>query len=103
MLRRLLGIALLATDAHAGQGDRIVALAGLLIDEHTSPPRIAVVDWQSVTLGSPLSEVAYFLGAGLLPDARRGTEGEILDLSPEPNPREPLRGVAQFSAGTGAR
>jgi hypothetical protein len=53
-------------------------LDNLLIDERTSPPRIAVVDWQSVTLGHPLSDVAYFLGAGLLPDARRAAEVEIV-------------------------
>jgi hypothetical protein len=54
-------------------------LDNLLIDAATSPPTIAVVDWQSVTLGSPLSDVAYFLGAGLLPDVRRAVERDLVD------------------------
>jgi hypothetical protein len=53
-------------------------LDNLLIDESHTPPAVAVVDWQSVTLGNPLSDVAYFLGAGLLPEARRDTEREIV-------------------------
>jgi hypothetical protein len=53
-------------------------LDNLLIDETTSPPTIGVVDWQSLTLGSPLADVAYFLGAGLLPEVRRSVEREIV-------------------------
>jgi len=53
-------------------------LDNLLIDRRTAPPRIAVVDWQSITLGSPLSDVAYFLGAGLLPEHRRPVEESIV-------------------------
>lgn len=53
-------------------------LDNLLIDEAATPPGIAVVDWQSVTLGNPLSDVAYFLGAGLLPETRRDVEREIV-------------------------
>ena len=53
-------------------------LDNLLIDARRAPPAVAVVDWQSVTLGSPLADVAYFLGAGLLPELRREVEGEIL-------------------------
>lgn len=53
-------------------------LDNLLIDERSKPPRVAVVDWQSVALGSPLSDVAYFLGAGLLPEDRRPVEEEIV-------------------------
>jgi aminoglycoside phosphotransferase (APT) family kinase protein len=37
-----------------------------------------VVDWQSITLGSPLADVAYFLGAGLEPSARRAAEEAIV-------------------------
>jgi hypothetical protein len=54
-------------------------LDNLLIDEARTPPAIAVVDWQSVTLGSPLTDVAYFVGAGLLPGARRAVERELVD------------------------
>ena len=53
-------------------------LDNLLIDESKTPPSVAVVDWQSLTLGSPLSDVAYFLGAGLLPEVRREVERGIV-------------------------
>jgi phosphotransferase family enzyme len=53
-------------------------LDNLLIDDRTEPARISVVDWQSITLGSPLSDVAYFLGAGLLPEDRRRVEADIV-------------------------
>jgi hypothetical protein len=49
-------------------------LDNLLIDQRQQPPRVAVVDWQSITLGSPLADVAYFLGAGLEPARRRAVE-----------------------------
>ena len=53
-------------------------LDNLLIDAAKSPPTIAVVDWQSLTLGNPLADVAYFLGAGLLPNVRREVERELV-------------------------
>jgi hypothetical protein len=53
-------------------------LDNLLIDERTSPPRVSVVDWQSFVLGSPLSDVAYFLGASLLPERRRLDERDLV-------------------------
>lgn len=53
-------------------------LDNLLIDERSSPPKITVVDWQSVRLGKPLNDVAYFLGAGLVPDVRRAVEQDIV-------------------------
>jgi hypothetical protein len=53
-------------------------LDNLLIDSHRDPPRLAVVDWQSVTLGSPLNDVAYFLGAGVESAARRSVEEAIV-------------------------
>ena len=53
-------------------------LDNLLIDESKSPPSITAVDWQSLTLGNPLTDVAYFLGAGLLPEARREHERGIV-------------------------
>jgi hypothetical protein len=40
---------------------------------------VAAVDWQSLTLGSPLADVAYFLGAGLVPEQRRAVEREIVE------------------------
>jgi hypothetical protein len=53
-------------------------LDNLMIDETREPPGVAAVDWQSLTLGSPLSDVAYFLGAGLQPAVRRAEEREIV-------------------------
>jgi hypothetical protein len=53
-------------------------LDNLLIDDRSKPPRISVVDWQSITLGSPLADVAYFMGAGLLPEERRRVERDIV-------------------------
>ncbi len=53
-------------------------LDNLLIDETARPMKISVVDWQSITLGSPLSDVAYFLGAGLLSEDRRRVERDIV-------------------------
>jgi len=53
-------------------------LDNLLIDERASPPRVTVVDWQSITLGRPLGDVAYFLGAGMTADRRRDAERDIV-------------------------
>jgi hypothetical protein len=39
---------------------------------------VTVVDWQSITLGWPLGDVAYFLGAGMLPEVRRAAEHAIV-------------------------
>ena len=53
-------------------------LDNLLIDERVDPPQVTVVDWQSLRLGRPLNDVAYFLGAGLLPDVRKAVEQDIV-------------------------
>jgi hypothetical protein len=53
-------------------------LDNLLIDEHATPPRVAVVDWQSMVLQSPLSDLAYFLGGSLVPEVRRPVERELV-------------------------
>jgi hypothetical protein len=53
-------------------------LDNLLIDETSSPPKITAVDWQSISLGSPLADVAYFLGAGLRSETRRQVEEKIV-------------------------
>lgn len=41
-------------------------------------PTVTVVDWQTCALGHGAADVAYFLGAGLLPDARREAEADLL-------------------------
>ena len=40
----------------------------------------AVVDWQTVQIGPGLSDVAYFLGAGLAVEERRKHEVELVDV-----------------------
>ncbi len=54
-------------------------LDNLLIDASKTPPVTTAVDWQSLTLGNPLSDVAYFLGAGLLPETRRELERGLVN------------------------
>lgn len=53
-------------------------LDNLLIDERHDPPQITAVDWQSITLGPPLNDVAYFLGAGMLAEPRRAVEERLV-------------------------
>ena len=53
-------------------------LDNMLIDARATPPRVTVVDWQSVKVGKPLNDVAYFLGAGLVPETRRAVERDIV-------------------------
>lgn len=53
-------------------------LDNVLFDRRADPPVVTVVDWQSVTIGNPLADVAYFVGAGLLPDVRRAVEEELV-------------------------
>lgn len=53
-------------------------LDNLLINEGVAPPKITAVDWQSISLGSPLADVAYFLGAGLRSETRQQAEEEIV-------------------------
>ena len=40
---------------------------------------IAAVDWQTPGHGLGITDVSYFLGAGVLPDDRRGIERELVD------------------------
>ncbi|MEM7100453.1 MAG: phosphotransferase [Pseudomonadota bacterium] len=53
-------------------------LDNLLISERDGATDITVVDWQSITTGAPLNDVAYFLGAGMLPDQRAQHEASIV-------------------------
>ena len=41
---------------------------------------ICVVDWQTATVGSPLRDVSYFIGAGLHVEERRTHEEELVRL-----------------------
>jgi aminoglycoside phosphotransferase (APT) family kinase protein len=51
-------------------------LDNLLI--HPTTGEVAVVDWQTCTVGNPMADVAYFIGAGLLPRDRREHEQDLV-------------------------
>jgi hypothetical protein len=53
-------------------------LDNLMIEDTSAGPQITVVDWQSITLGAPLNDVSYFLGAGLLPAIRGDVDTSIV-------------------------
>ncbi|MQA96638.1 MAG: phosphotransferase [Streptosporangiales bacterium] len=40
--------------------------------------RVAVLDWQTIKIGKSLSDVAYFVGSGLLPEERRAHEQDLV-------------------------
>lgn len=54
-------------------------LDNLLFGADHSEPAITVVDWQTATQGHGPSDVAYFIGAGLITDDRRRCESELFD------------------------
>lgn len=53
-------------------------LDNLLLDSTRTPAAVTVVDWQSLTVGHPLSDVSYFLGGNLQVDQRRSVEERIV-------------------------
>ena len=53
-------------------------LDNLLIDDRRTPPLITAVDWQATGVASPLTDVAYFMGASLRPADRRESEESIV-------------------------
>ena len=55
-------------------------LDNLMFGTAAGGPAIAAVDWQTPGHGPALNDVAYFLGAGPLPDDRRACEREMIDL-----------------------
>ena len=55
-------------------------LDNMLFGDRENSAPLCVVDWQTVGQGPPASDVAYFLGAGLLPETRRKAERELLDV-----------------------
>ena len=57
-------------------------LDNLLIDGRSTPPAITAVDWQSITIGLPLGDVAYFLGGSLRSERRRTCEESIVRAYP---------------------
>jgi hypothetical protein len=55
-------------------------LDNLLFSGAGEAATVTVVDWQTVTHGPALQDVAYFVGAGLLPDDRRAHEDDLVRL-----------------------
>ena len=53
-------------------------LDNLMIDRSNGGCKITALDWQSITLGAPMNDVAYFVGAGLEPEVRRPVEEDLV-------------------------
>ena len=53
-------------------------LDNVMINTAGQSPQVTAVDWQSVRVGKPLNDVAYFLGSAVEPDVRRSIERDIL-------------------------
>ncbi|MCC6921135.1 MAG: phosphotransferase [Alphaproteobacteria bacterium] len=53
-------------------------LDNMLFDAKGGSVPLAVLDWQSISTGSAMLDVAYFIGAGLLPDVRRQHEERLV-------------------------
>lgn len=54
-------------------------LDNMLFDANDGADPLAVLDWQSIGVGSGMLDVAYFNGAGLLADDRRKHEQALFD------------------------
>lgn len=55
-------------------------LDNLLFSTAAGGPPCTVVDWQTPGHGNGIGDLAYFIGAGLLPEQRRSHEWELVDL-----------------------
>jgi hypothetical protein len=55
-------------------------LDNVLFDIRGGAEPVAVLDWQTLTIGNGLTDVGYFLGCGIGNDLRRAHERELLDL-----------------------
>ena len=53
-------------------------LDNMLFGTPEGGPPVTVVDWQTPTHGEPITDLSYFVGAGLLPDDRRAHERELV-------------------------
>ncbi|MEH6557393.1 MAG: aminoglycoside phosphotransferase family protein [Oceanicoccus sp.] len=53
-------------------------LDNMLIDKSGLKPKVTVLDWQSLRIGKPMNDVAYFLGAGLVSKVRAQVEEAIV-------------------------
>lgn len=61
------------------------------------PIPLVVVDWQTINIRNPIADIAYFLGAGLLPDLRCSNETQLLRVYHE---ALLAHGVTNFSFAT---
>lgn len=55
-------------------------LDNMLFETSGGGAPIAVVDWQTPAHGSPITDLSYFIGAGLLPPDRRSHERELVSV-----------------------
>lgn len=55
-------------------------LDNMLFDIKGGAEPIAVLDWQTVTIGNAMTDIGYFLGCGLGDELRRAFENDLLDL-----------------------
>lgn len=55
-------------------------LDNLMFGTDAGGPPIAVLDWQTAALGPGISDLSYFIGASLMPDARRRHEKDLVRL-----------------------
>ncbi len=55
-------------------------LDNMLFDIKGGAEPIAVLDWQTVALGNPMTDIGYFLGTGIGNQLRRAHETDLLDL-----------------------
>jgi hypothetical protein len=46
---------------------------------HPTQDSVTIVDWQTIGVGLPARDLAYFTGSSLLPTARRATEAGLVD------------------------
>jgi hypothetical protein len=53
-------------------------LDNLMIDVSGAELGVTAVDWQSITLGPPMNDTAYFIGAGLEPEVRQLEEESLV-------------------------
>jgi hypothetical protein len=54
-------------------------LDNLMFATQAGGPAVTAVDWQTPGHGVPISDLAYFCGAGLLPEVRRAHEFELVE------------------------
>lgn len=55
-------------------------LDNVLFDIRGGTEPVAVLDWQTLTIGNGLTDIGYFLGCGIGDELRRAHERELLDL-----------------------